>query len=91
MSSDDSLETRWPLWPEGEPGQVLLDVTLGLPVDEAFLLLYGGLNDTKVRGRVQGQIRGTPRDWLVPAAATASAPAPATRRATPVRSPRRKP
>ncbi len=44
----DELEARWPRWPDGEEGRVALDVVLDLPVDQAFLLLYGGLNDLRV-------------------------------------------
>lgn len=42
------IETKWPGWPDGEEGKFLLDVVLDLPVNEAFLLIYGGLTDLKV-------------------------------------------
>lgn len=42
------LEARWPRWPDGEEGKVALDVVLDLPVDQAFLLLYGGLTELRV-------------------------------------------
>ncbi|KAL4855216.1 hypothetical protein ACK3TF_004204 [Chlorella vulgaris] len=41
------IETKWPGWPDGEEGKFLLDVVLDLPVNEAFLLIYGGLTDLK--------------------------------------------
>jgi hypothetical protein len=41
------LDSRWPGWPEGEPGQAALDVALDTPVDAAFLLLYGGNNEMR--------------------------------------------
>ena len=54
-ATDGELEARWPRWPDGEEGLVALDVVLGLPVDQAFLLLYGGLTDMRVRrGNVGG-------------------------------------
>lgn len=56
-SGGADLEARWPAWPEGEPGTTLLDVVLGLSVDEAFALLYGGLTDMRVRAR-QSRGRG---------------------------------
>jgi hypothetical protein len=42
------LEARWPEWPDGEEGRVLLDVVLDLQVDKAFLLLFGGLTELTV-------------------------------------------
>lgn len=61
------LLARWPEWPSGEPGAELLDVTLGLPVDAAFLLLYGGNADMRVSwGKVGGQRQGglaNPTAW----------------------------
>eukprot|EP00887_Chlorella_sp_A99_P003923 scaffold11.g3923.t1 len=36
-------------WPLAERGSVLLDVVLDKPVDEAFLLLYGGENELRKR------------------------------------------
>lgn len=44
-----NLDSRWPGWPEGEPGQAALDVALDTPVDAAFLLIYGGNNEMRVR------------------------------------------
>lgn len=41
------LDSRWPGWPEGEPGQLALDVALATPVDDAFLLIYGGNNEMR--------------------------------------------
>lgn len=43
------LDSRWPGWPEGEAGQLALDVALDTPVDAAFLLIYGGNNEMRVR------------------------------------------
>lgn len=39
---------EWPTWPKGEQGNVLVDVLVDKPIDEVFLLLYGGLTDLKV-------------------------------------------
>lgn len=53
MGSDPAAEAKrlalFPGWPDGEEGKVLLDVVLDQPVDAAFLLLFGGLNDLRVR------------------------------------------
>lgn len=35
-------------WPEGEKGNVLLDVLVDKPVDDAFLLLFSGENELRV-------------------------------------------
>lgn len=34
-------------WPAGEKGTVLLDVVLDKPVDEAFMLIFGGENELR--------------------------------------------
>eukprot|EP00890_Picochlorum_soloecismus_P005591 jgi/Picsp_1/6032/NSC_03386-R1_protein len=46
MAEGTSTESEVrPPWPEGDSGTVLLDCTVSLPVDEVFLLIYGGEND----------------------------------------------
>lgn len=45
-----AMDSKWlSQFPEGLPGPTLLSVELDLPVDAAFLLLYGGLSDMQVR------------------------------------------
>ncbi|KAL4449489.1 hypothetical protein ABPG77_007133 [Micractinium sp. CCAP 211/92] len=78
----DELEARWPRWPDGEEGRVALDVVLDLPVDQAFLLLYGGLNDLrKTFNDVAGDKEYSTTGWVegadaVQAAAVAPSPPP---------------
>lgn len=43
-------------WPAGEKGNVLVDVVLDKPVDEAFLLIYGAENELRVRPRRRPRI-----------------------------------
>ena len=52
MAAD--LEARWPGWPEGVEGSVLLDVVIDLQVDAAFLLFFGGQNELRVSGGAVG-------------------------------------
>jgi len=50
MADGTSAESEVrPPWPEGDSGTVLLDCAVSLSVDEVFLLLYGGVNDFRVR------------------------------------------
>lgn len=43
------MATQWVTWPEGEPGQVLVDLTLGMSVNDLVLLFFGGWNEFRVR------------------------------------------
>ncbi|PSC69312.1 hypothetical protein C2E20_7167 [Micractinium conductrix] len=73
-ATDGELEARWPRWPDGEEGLVALDVVLGLPVDQAFLLLYGGLTDMrKAFNEVAGDREYSTTDWVEGAAAVQAA------------------
>ncbi|KAL4443861.1 hypothetical protein ABPG75_011598 [Micractinium tetrahymenae] len=78
----DDLEARWPRWPDGEEGREALHVVLDLPVDQAFLQLYGGLNELrKAFNEAAGDKEYSTTGWAesaeaVQAAAVAPTPPP---------------
>ena len=74
MAAD--LEARWPGWPEGVEGSVLLDVVIDLQVDAAFLLFFGGQNELRVSDWTHGRPR-RPAQGTTPAADRAGRAVPA--------------
>jgi len=39
---------EWPGLPDGPGSTLLSDIEIGKPLEEAFLILYGGANDFRV-------------------------------------------
>jgi hypothetical protein len=42
-------QAKVPVWPSGESGTVLSDLTVEKPIDELFLEMQGGVTEYKVR------------------------------------------